>query len=303
MDITNLKQVGVIVIGIILLAIVLAFIFSGKFRKDVIASEGEAAVLGLINVKGVIIVLLTAIFGGIFVYLIRLDATRSEVITVSPIDIEKATELLSESKKDHYTLKYVGDSIAIHLNGEKIGATVAMRNRLSARKSQSEDPIWEVLDQTQRNLGYMELDYHYAYLNLENKQGHVNIGENMQKTAADQRVKKALYVNQPYQLDNSTLAFRIDSIHTKNEYYYWVSFGEGDVDYPNGIKWKNGSLRFERSMDGVLNRAGQYKCLFDANWKKLYYVGIGLGYPRHNEQDVYTHVERATVFVIESFLD
>lgn len=67
--------IGLIVIGIILLAVMGAFIFSDKFRKDVIASEGEASVFGLLNVKGVIIVLLTAVFCGAFIYIISLTKT------------------------------------------------------------------------------------------------------------------------------------------------------------------------------------------------------------------------------------
>lgn len=62
--------VALAIIGIILLAIVGAFIFSENFRKDVIASEGEASVFGMINVKGVIIILLAGIFCGAFVWIL-----------------------------------------------------------------------------------------------------------------------------------------------------------------------------------------------------------------------------------------
>lgn len=71
-----MEIVGLVIIGGILIAIISAFIFSEKFRKDVIASEGEASVFGMINVKGVIIVLLTAIFCGAFIWIMDNKTTE-----------------------------------------------------------------------------------------------------------------------------------------------------------------------------------------------------------------------------------
>lgn len=114
------KTLGLIIIGIILLAIILAFIFSANFRKDVIASEGEAKVLGLINVKGVIIVLLTAIFAGAFVYILQLDlkpdsSTPNTIISPAvatpnsrlSASVNKTDLAKWQIKKDAFDLGYV----------------------------------------------------------------------------------------------------------------------------------------------------------------------------------------------------
>ncbi len=81
----DLQTIGLIIIGTILLGITGAFILSPAFRRDVIASEGEASILGLFNVKGVVIILLIAIFAGSFIYIIR--GERSELaVPVNPVD-------------------------------------------------------------------------------------------------------------------------------------------------------------------------------------------------------------------------
>jgi len=61
MNINIASIIGIIIIGIALMLIVGAFVFSNTFRKDVIASEGEASMFGVLNIKGVIIILLMGV--------------------------------------------------------------------------------------------------------------------------------------------------------------------------------------------------------------------------------------------------
>jgi len=53
---------------LLLVAITLALIFSEKFRKDVIGGDNDAKILGLISVKGAVIIVLSALFLGGAIY-------------------------------------------------------------------------------------------------------------------------------------------------------------------------------------------------------------------------------------------
>lgn len=284
MNLTDLKTLGIIIIGVVLLAIVLAFVFNSKFRKDVIAAEGEAAVLGLINVKGVVIVLLTAIFGGIFAYIIQLDS--KEVIAGGGVDasVESAIEILTNSNKDHLTITYTADSVQVKINGQMIGAVPSTPTRLNTEKRNTNEPVWDVLDGTNRKLGYITLDNNYGFLS----------------TKGDTNLHNKLIIGQNYQLNNSSLVFRIDSAQNIRGYKYWMSFGEGDMDYENEIVWKKENFQFYKTPNGVICSADQYKCLYDANWSKFYFVGIGLGAAQHNDAYEFTRIDLANIAVLES---
>ncbi|RNC79365.1 MAG: hypothetical protein ED557_14880 [Balneola sp.] len=55
--------------GALLTAIVLAFIFSGRFRQDVIGGNGTAKIFGILTIEGVTIVILCLIFVGAIIWL------------------------------------------------------------------------------------------------------------------------------------------------------------------------------------------------------------------------------------------
>lgn len=54
--------------AMLLVFLVVALIFKDKFRGDVLGHEGEATIFGLVTVKGVAIVLLSALFVGGMIY-------------------------------------------------------------------------------------------------------------------------------------------------------------------------------------------------------------------------------------------
>ena len=60
-----------ILFGVLLAALVVAFIVNADFRTAVLGSPGEATVFGLISVKGVVIVLLCALLMGGVMYPLR----------------------------------------------------------------------------------------------------------------------------------------------------------------------------------------------------------------------------------------
>ena len=53
-----------ILLSILLVILFIALIINKEFRNDIMASPGEASFLGIISVKGVVIVLLTAMLVG-----------------------------------------------------------------------------------------------------------------------------------------------------------------------------------------------------------------------------------------------
>lgn len=57
-----------IVCAALLIALISAFIFSDKFRKDVLVGEGEARIFGIITVKGIAIIVLSGLFLGGLIY-------------------------------------------------------------------------------------------------------------------------------------------------------------------------------------------------------------------------------------------
>jgi uncharacterized protein YneR len=57
-----------IISSIILISLIGALIFKDSFRKDILISEGEANIFGILNVKGVAIVVLTGLFLGAIIW-------------------------------------------------------------------------------------------------------------------------------------------------------------------------------------------------------------------------------------------
>ena len=62
-----------IIFSVSLLALIVALIFEPKFRDAVLGGPGEATIVGLITVKGVVIVLLSALLIGGIMYLLKIS--------------------------------------------------------------------------------------------------------------------------------------------------------------------------------------------------------------------------------------
>lgn len=57
-----------IISSIILISLIGALIFKESFRKDILVSEGEATIFGILNVKGVAIIVLSGLFLGALIW-------------------------------------------------------------------------------------------------------------------------------------------------------------------------------------------------------------------------------------------
>lgn len=272
---------GIIITGVVLFAIVMAFIFNGKFRKDVIASEGEAAVFGLINVKGVIIVLIIAIFGGLLGFLVQLD------LNVQDIDITNARAInqLSESNEDQYSLSHRGDNWVISSGGVEIGMiTLDTNSDLSATKSPTNSKHW-----------YVGKD--------GSKYGLVSTRVDQEQILFDYEHFTSFYTKKPYEIGNLKLRFIIDSIYAihfngRTKYNYIVRFGEqvGNRD----IAWGR-QLEYEKSADGEIRLANGLKQIQEPKWENNYFVGIGLGQPTYDSvHRVYPGVDKLNLIAVES---
>lgn len=89
--------------AILLIFLVFALIFSDKFRGDILGHEGEAKVLGIFTVKGVAIVLLSAIFLGGMIYPLTTDQAASRCA----IEIQKISSLVHA--KYRYEIEYAAN--------------------------------------------------------------------------------------------------------------------------------------------------------------------------------------------------
>ncbi|MCK4830287.1 hypothetical protein KA005_81970 [bacterium] len=91
-----MMQFVAILCGILLILVTFAFIFSERFRKDVLAGEGETQVLGILNAKGATIVVLFALLIGGMLY-----ASGKASITISNLSKIVPEEAPNLSKVMH----------------------------------------------------------------------------------------------------------------------------------------------------------------------------------------------------------
>ncbi|MEL6866660.1 MAG: hypothetical protein AAFP19_19700 [Bacteroidota bacterium] len=279
------KTIGLFVIGSILLIIVLAFAFSPKFRKDVIASEGEAAVLGLINVKGVLIVLLTAIFGGIFAYIIQLDAG----IVPDAIDTGKALAHLVASEDDQYRIENQDGVFRIFCNGQSIGT---------------------VEQKTEGNIQLVKSKEHWNQWQVNKNEariGVVNMRLNQEQVIYSEAQNRSFRKNRPYQIGDLDFYFIIDSIYRsyegrKTRYNYDVRFGEGKQS--DKVKWQASEEHYSKTANGRVYFNNGLRRYHSPDWEYNYYIGMGLGQPAFDSlSNTFTGVEKVNIIAVESKID
>lgn len=282
----DIKLIGLLVIGVILVAIITAFIFSSKFRSDVIASEGEAAVLGLINVKGVIIVLLTAIFGGIFVYILTWEPAGNIEVIERELTTKAALNYLRDTDADHYKIRAQGDSLKILANSVPIGTLeLSSSQRLLSTRNQQHSDRWNVNLDKNVTVGYVGLATENGYLQWDER---------------DSVGRMTYEVGTPYKIKNLDLYFRIDSItryqRSGTRYKYYTSFGEGER--ASNIHWSEENEQFEKTPDGKIYVNEEFRALRDPNWHSDYFLKLGVGQPS-TANDRLGFVEKLNVVAVE----
>jgi len=98
-----------ILCGILLLVVTIAFVFSKRFRNDVVVGEGETKIFGILNAKGAIIIVVLAMFLGATLY-----ASGKSSITIEKIRkvMPKEAPVLTQTiRTDLQTLKNTHISI------------------------------------------------------------------------------------------------------------------------------------------------------------------------------------------------
>ena len=274
----DLKFAGLVTIGLLLAAIITAFIFSKKFREDVISSEGEASVFGMINVKGVIVVLLSAIFVGAFIYIIQMDNNNTE-----EIDTSAAINYLKKSSDVQYALNYNPNIHCLELMMNRTAIGKLDQNlslNLNAEKANADNKTWQI------KAGNLSL----GMISLETEQGNRFWHQGQNPRFYEQ--------NKPYQIQNMDFYFSIDSIYTRKIDtlqlpYFDVKFGEKTA---GEIKWHAEKFTFNKTDNGKIDLKNDLRCLTDPAWSHDYYVGFGVGLPGGEKQ---THVEMLNTFVVK----
>jgi hypothetical protein len=276
---------GLIVFGIILLAIISAFIFSPSFRKDVIASEGEAAVLGVINVKGVIIVLLMGIFGAFFFAIIRNDAgsgqTGQDMTTADALkhlqSNTKAFEIKEKRKGiyiTHDTVDYmIGDLPPVDYSEDK----------LIANKDTNDLNKWN-LSLSGSNLGAVRLNLEQA------------------RIIFDSSAVKNYKFGEPYKIGELDLHFKIESVYegppNSGQYTYDIRFGEAQS--PRDIIWYESTVTYPKSLNGKIILNNGLNSLEHPQWKNEYYVGLGIGIPLQDDEKKYISVDCLNIIAVKA---
>ncbi|MFT5823932.1 MAG: hypothetical protein ACI8ZM_005198 [Crocinitomix sp.] len=304
----TLKAFGVLLIGIILLAIVIAFIFSAKFRKDVIAGEGEAAVLGLINVKGVIIVLLTGIFGGIFVYLIVTDT--SPVVNQN-FTVQNAITKIKTDQTENSELSLIktGDNVEVRVGETTLGTAQIAQEKLTlaVTKRRTKLPVWDILKNDNAVQGLRigtTFSYRIFGANATNILDSINHGG----VTHHGHSGKSLNFSEAYRAGNSsTLFFRIDGVDQSGVSKYTINFAEYN-EQRDSLVWKvfpdNGLEKnlFYKTGSGKIHESEQFKLLQWKDWDKIYFVAVGIGNPG-NHGGKMDHVDLANIMVFDIQLE
>jgi len=276
----NNHETSLFIIGVILLFIIAAFIFKKEFREDVINSKGEAKILGLASVKGVIIILLVAIFGGIFSYILYLEnISKNGELTTS-----KAINYLQKSNDVTYLINNDDGAINILANNKIIGSLKNNTNKkLIVSKSANDYKQW--------NIGLLNSTLGFVTVNGED--GYVKWDER------DSEERMIYKIKEPYKIKNLDLWFRIDSIinETKNDkkYSYVLSFGEGENI--NNVEWSDLSEKFSKTPDGKIYINEEFKPIRFYGWQNDYYVKFAAGQPS-TEKPVLYSVEKLNMIAV-----
>lgn len=111
----------IIVLLIFLAALISALIVSEKFRKDVIGGPGQAKVLGVLSVEGVVVVLLCGILCGSILYTLNFEDPIKVIEDPRIKDIDKRIK----ENKSTLDLILSTDRDTLLIKGTPIGVVVA----------------------------------------------------------------------------------------------------------------------------------------------------------------------------------
>lgn len=270
----NSQIFGLVTVSALLVAIIVAFIISPKFRKDVIAGEGEAAVLGIINVKGVIIVLLSALLIGSLLFILRLDAGGNPDLVYDGNESKRVSGELANC-----SLNVDRDTIFVSVNGTRIG--VLDKSNLASLKVSKDRDVefkWNAQIFDKIKLGEISLAHDTEF--IQNTEGDV--------------VSRPFTVKTPYKVSDLDLYFMIDSVqyylnNEKQGYNYWIQFGEGTNK--KNIKWLDEPVSYEKTKNASILPQRSFRCIQHRTWDHMYYIAMGLGQPMSDTSGTLSYKE------------
>jgi len=212
----DIQLIALIVIGVILLIIIGAFVFSSSFRKDVIASEGEASILGMFNVKGVLIILLMAIFCGTFIYVLQYENNGNK------------TDSKTEDKD--INIEWVGlENVRKQILLDSV-LLCEMTPLLGTSYIKNFTKLGEVNEINGINNFYYRLDS-INYVNIANSRYRfmVSFGEgNRDGKIVWQETPKTIYKTNDAQITDQTQFFDISNPLWKKHYKVMMTLGQPD---------------------------------------------------------------------------
>lgn len=278
MDLTFL---GVIIIGIVLLAIVSAFIFSKSFRQDVIHGQGKAKIGDVVTVEGVIIVVIMAVMIGALLYLVN---NRPISMGTDQITLASAINKLKNDKTIRYRIFEENGRHFVKAKDRTLGEIQTDTNhKLKVSKDIRNAQRW-LTGADSTKLGYITLE----------------MNQHMRLWKANNGIFYRL--NQPYRVGKTELWFKIDSIYNthvsgKTFYHYQLSFGKGESE--KRIVWPV-QEKFDKTTNGEIDETANQRFLTQPEWESNYYIAIGIGQPAYDSiTNSFPGVEKLNMFVLE----
>jgi len=277
----NLTLLGVIIIGIVLLAIVSAFIFSKSFRQDVIHGQGKAKIGDVVTVEGVIIVVIIVVMVGALIYLVN-NGSASQ--SSHQITLASAIDKLKNDKTIHFKIFEENGRHFVKATDRILGEIQTDTNqKLKVCKDIRHAQRW-LTGSDSTKLGYITLE----------------MDQHMRLWKANNGIFYRL--NQPYRVGKTELWFKIDSIYNthfsgKTFYHYQLSFGTGESE--NRITWPV-QEKFDKTANGAIDKTTNQRFITRPEWENNYHITVGIGQPAY---DSITHsfpgVEKLNMLVLE----
>ena len=169
-----------IVCSVLLTALVAALIFNSKFRQDIMAGEGEASVLGILSVKGVVIVLLSGLFLGALILTAKSGMNTNNTNTtgfivddVLPLIeqkhssdisyIDQTTERLKSDVEDFmndkWNPRFLSLAVNNHLVVEDLKNATSIEEKQRILSDFSKDALYQIFKQKQELIDSIDRGY------------------------------------------------------------------------------------------------------------------------------------------------
>lgn len=175
-----MENILAIVSSILLISIIVALIFKKDFRKDILVAEGEASIFGILNVKGVAIIVLAGLFLGTLIWSTSKDFPKDLANTVYENQkshfnqIDYKCKNISQEVFNYYVDYSKGYSVGYSRSlPENTSREIAIQktSHTVLTKYFSSSKILDNL----KNKSYRDLIEHYRKINLALQEGDLEL--------------------------------------------------------------------------------------------------------------------------------